>query len=312
MELNSRAGASLASDPELPKVIWLQGDEPFFEEFNLRAEDVMSRLGIRRSRLNQISGRELRVGKTRVNQYMRPVYRPRDVEEYLEWTRPTATHKRSSEELHEARTKLEEQSEEMMRRWATDLSTLREHFEGAMGHQLRRQVAHLQALHSAQTTDLEYAFSALRDDAAFQQMRHKAALAAIEGQIAAVSAQQKESATLIAGIPQLLSLMEYQQKALQETSRLMADTQRVASQTAEQVTALCAQIQALQQAVAEPQRCAESPSPGRRASAPRDVRMPRRRDAVFTTSRNYTQRRLGTDGSFRCGPGRRPNNNPAS
>ncbi len=105
---------SLNQENEVPMVVWLRGDEPNFSDFSLGADQVMKSLGIRRSRLNQISGRELRVGRTRVDSYIRPVYRPVDVEEYLKWSRPTASHKKSSEVLEEARTKLEQQSERLL------------------------------------------------------------------------------------------------------------------------------------------------------------------------------------------------------
>ena len=80
----------------LPMIVHLCGDEEFIEEFCLTADDAMTKLGIKRSRLTQISGRELRVGKIRDNRYVRPVYREEDIQRYLNWSRPTATHKASS------------------------------------------------------------------------------------------------------------------------------------------------------------------------------------------------------------------------
>ena len=98
---------------ELPMIIWLKGDEIYFEEFSWDAKKVMDVLGIKRSRLNQISGQELRVGKARIDRYLRPVYRPEDVEKYLKWTQPTASHKRSTNIIDEARKKLEQTAEEL-------------------------------------------------------------------------------------------------------------------------------------------------------------------------------------------------------
>ena len=86
----------------LPLSIWLRGDEPYFEEFSLDADEVMSQLGIKRSRLRQISGQELRVGRKRVERYIKPFYRPKDVEDYLGWTRATASHQKSSLILNSA------------------------------------------------------------------------------------------------------------------------------------------------------------------------------------------------------------------
>ena len=51
------------SSSSLQQTVWLKGDEDFFEDFNWNADQVMNYLGIKRSRLNQISGKELRVGK---------------------------------------------------------------------------------------------------------------------------------------------------------------------------------------------------------------------------------------------------------
>ena len=102
----SRAGAT----SDLPMVVWLTGDEPYFSDFKLDAEAVMGALNIKRSRLTQISGRELRVGRTRIDRYIRPMYREEDVQEYLTWTKPTATSKRSSEMVEQAAAALAEQS----------------------------------------------------------------------------------------------------------------------------------------------------------------------------------------------------------
>lgn len=98
---------------DLPMITWLKGDESYFEEFSWDAKKVMEVLGIKRSRLTQISGQELRVGKARVDRYLRPFYRPEDVQNYLKWTQPTASHKRSTGIVDEARRRLEETTEEL-------------------------------------------------------------------------------------------------------------------------------------------------------------------------------------------------------
>lgn len=111
LESLSRAGATLdLSNSEvdfdtidsLPMVTWLRGDEAYAGAFCLTAEDVMKELGIKRSRLTQISGRELRVGRQRVDRYVRPMYRPVDVATYKNWTRATATHQKASTMIEEA------------------------------------------------------------------------------------------------------------------------------------------------------------------------------------------------------------------
>jgi hypothetical protein len=58
---------------DFPMIVWLRGDEPWFSQFDMDAEAVMSALGIKRSRLTQISGKELRVGRVRMDRYIRPV-----------------------------------------------------------------------------------------------------------------------------------------------------------------------------------------------------------------------------------------------
>lgn len=113
---------------ELPLIVYLKGDEEYFSEFSLNAEDVMGILGIKRSRLNQISGKELRVGRARIKNYIRPIYRPKDVEEYKQWIRPTATHKKSSDLLDEAREKLENESERLTEELSSRFDSIMSHF----------------------------------------------------------------------------------------------------------------------------------------------------------------------------------------
>jgi hypothetical protein len=129
------------STKNLPLVVWLRGDEPYFTEFSLDAEAVMQQLGIKRSRLTQISGNELRVGRTRIDRYVRPVYRPCDIDEYQQWTRATASHHKSSTLLEQAAHKLEDSS----RDFAFQLAQLGENLRVQQGEQLQRQGASLLA-----------------------------------------------------------------------------------------------------------------------------------------------------------------------
>jgi hypothetical protein len=89
-------------DRQLPMIINLRGDEELVDEFNWDADQVMEFLGIKRSRLTQISGKELRVARIRRDRYLRPVYRESDVRDYQEWTRATATHQSSSRAIEQA------------------------------------------------------------------------------------------------------------------------------------------------------------------------------------------------------------------
>jgi hypothetical protein len=117
-ELPALKGATIAElDAEdaqdLPLIVWLRGDEPWFSQFDLDAEAVMKTLGIKRSRLTQISGKELRVGRVRMDRYIRPIYRSLDVEHYLSWTRATASHQKSSDAIKTAVELLQQQSEQI-------------------------------------------------------------------------------------------------------------------------------------------------------------------------------------------------------
>ena len=87
--------------------VWIRGDEPYAGQFSMDAEEVMEILGIKRSRLTQISGRELRVGRARRNRHIRPVYRPEDVHRYKDWSRATATAAKSSSAIDLAAAKLD-------------------------------------------------------------------------------------------------------------------------------------------------------------------------------------------------------------
>ena len=113
---------------ELPMIVWLRGDEPWFAEFDLDADQVMQRLNIKRSRLTQISGKELRVGRIRIDRYVRPIYRSEDVEAYLTWTRATASHQRSSSAIKEAVDALQSQGSQI----AQVVEAANESFKGTL------------------------------------------------------------------------------------------------------------------------------------------------------------------------------------
>ena len=98
---------------EMPLVVQLKGDEQFFGDFDLSADQAMEILGIKRSRLNQISGKDLRVGRAKIDRYVRPIYRSIDVNEYLQWSRSTATQKKSQEVIDEATAQLLLKAEEL-------------------------------------------------------------------------------------------------------------------------------------------------------------------------------------------------------
>ena len=113
---------ALLPEGDLPMVVWLRGDEPHVGDFSLDVDEVMRRLGIKRTRLTQISGRELRVARIRRGRYIAPVYRPIDVEAYAAWTRPTASHLKSSQALEDAAERVFEGVEHLL---STELGQLR-------------------------------------------------------------------------------------------------------------------------------------------------------------------------------------------
>lgn len=97
----------LYNQDDLPMVVWLRGDEPYCDSFSLNADQVMAELGVRRSRLTQISGRELRVGRRRDGRYIRPMFRPEDVEAYKSWSRAPATQAKSHHLVQEILDRME-------------------------------------------------------------------------------------------------------------------------------------------------------------------------------------------------------------
>ena len=103
-----RAGASASSD--LPMILVLNEQDELFSTFDLDAQTVMEELGIKRSRLTQISGRELRVARKKMGQYIRPMYRREDVDEYKSWSRATATHQKASNMVQQAADSLEQKA----------------------------------------------------------------------------------------------------------------------------------------------------------------------------------------------------------
>ena len=92
---------------EYPMIVWLRGDEDYIEEFSLDADAAMGMLGIKRSRLTQLSGNEIRVGRRRIGRYVKPYYRKEDIDNYLKWSRSSATSNKSKAALAEAKEILE-------------------------------------------------------------------------------------------------------------------------------------------------------------------------------------------------------------
>ncbi len=125
----------------LPAVVWLRGDEPYFSDFSIDADQAMILLGIKRSRLTQLSGKELRVGRVKVDRFIRPVYRKIDIDEYLQATRASISHAKSSHIVNEAAEKLNANAEKMtlqvIEQTTTQLHDLKDFFAESLSLQFQ-------------------------------------------------------------------------------------------------------------------------------------------------------------------------------
>jgi len=183
-------------DRQLPMIINLRGDEQLVDEFNWDADQVMEFLGIKRSRLTQISGKELRVARIRRDRYLRPVYREADVRDYQEWTRATATHQSSSRAIETAIDSLDD-------RFSDILVVLQEkllQYEDRSSTLLKQQVHKL---------DTE------------SYMRFQALLAETETQQANDARQEKKQGRILEQLTQHHEVLAATQKELQELRGLL-------------------------------------------------------------------------------------------
>lgn len=148
---------SSQSDKTLPMIVHLRGDEDFVEDFQFDAQAAMELLGIKRSRLTQISGRELRVGRVRQDRYVRPVYRKIDLDDYQGWTRKTASHQSSSQAIEGAVEKLESQCQRLEQHTVVGLKESFMHLE-------KRVLKFLQGLPEAHKIDMRKLSSDIKSD----------------------------------------------------------------------------------------------------------------------------------------------------
>lgn len=209
----------LNKDSEVPMVIWLRGDEPDFSDFSMDADQVMKILGIRRSRLNQISGRELRVGRARVNSYIRPVYRPCDVEEYLKWIRPTASHKKSSEVLEEARTKLEQQSEKLLSDFTQQFNDIAASFYLSVQESSLKQRKFSKSLILNLQKSMGLSMRALVRRSSLLQTQANTHWTSLAKHFTDLKELLSDSQFLKLGMTKVLDLMTYSEKALVESQQ---------------------------------------------------------------------------------------------
>jgi hypothetical protein len=178
-------------DRHLPMIINLRGDEELVDEFNWDADQVMEFLGIKRSRLTQISGKELRVARIRRDRYLRPVYREADVRDYQEWTRATATHQSSSRAIEQAIDSLDD-------RFSDILVVLQEkllQYEERSTDLLKRQVHKL-------------------DEAGFG--RFQKLLDEVDTQLALSERQEKQQGRMLGSLMMQSEILEASRQELQE------------------------------------------------------------------------------------------------
>ena len=217
----------------LPMVVWLRGDE---EDFTLSAEDVMAALDIKRSRLTQISGRELRVGRRRVDRYLKPFYRPADVYSYQESTRAAVTRQRSAAAVSSVADDIETRHKTLLQDTTTQLSTVVADTSQALQQNLSTLL--LKTQHKTSLTLTENNFlqtqKILRSIEAL--VRHCHTLLA--------EFEQRTSALQDSAVQQLRDILCTQQQAL-ETLQSSSATQREEIESSN--AAHTAQLLALQQ-----------------------------------------------------------------
>jgi hypothetical protein len=230
-------GASAATvrgpnDPDFPLLVWLRGDEPYCGDFTLDADDVMERLGIKRSRLTQISGRELRVGRMRMGRYIRPVYRSEDVEAYKQWTRATASHVKAASVLQGAAKDLSESFSATVESLTQDVHVARDLQDEALKLQLalQKQLTDMQA---ALNVEFNERLQFLREQ--FQSQQRDLLYALHE------TVQQSQNHTAAR-----LQTLELQLTTISPTVQLIPEMQKLAMQdTATKFAVLASEVAAL-------------------------------------------------------------------
>lgn len=111
-----RHGASAgAADDSLaaPMLTYLDHHDEEAREYNCDADEAMSILGIKRSRLTQISGKSLRCARVKMSRYTRPMFRRCDLEEYKKLLRVPQSHIASSNLITQATDELQKSAREL-------------------------------------------------------------------------------------------------------------------------------------------------------------------------------------------------------
>lgn len=281
---------------ELPMIVWLRGDEPHCADFILEADDVMSQLGIRRSRLTQISGKELRVGRMRRGRYVSPVYRQSDVDAYLAWTRATASHMKSSSVLQEAAEALRYEGEALVERLAAAPDELASRVETSVKQGVLASARHVYAAAATVKGDvaalerLMHALAAGNRERLTALDEHAAATAArlggAEARLSVVTKDLAEAAATgrlaredIAALGStLLAELAAQRDFLSELARRQHSIlQTAAASAASHQAAIAALIVRIEGLAAAPSASSEGQPPPARAHVISEARRCRRR-----------------------------------
>ena len=286
-----RAGASAAAPGEgdLPLVVWLRGDEPYCAAFTLEADDVMRQLGIRRSRLTQISGKELRVGRIRRGRYVSPVFRQADVDHYLGWTRATASHQKSSAVIDEAADSLRTAGEAMAARLQDVPETVVAGVTATVGALLEATSAATQrAVHeqAARLAQLPVDLTALAAAGALESPRFREAFAAISDMLATLL-QRSATHALVAErtLGDLAETSGLVRVTREDLAALAAQTAASVAEAHDRLAVLATRLADLEAALTPP---APRPRPRRGEADARRLRRLVARDAQAAAPRART------------------------
>ena len=100
-------------------IIYLSNDDPRIQEYTHNATEAMNILGIKKSRLHQITGTKLPCARIKIGRYLKPMYRHSDITDYLESLRTPI----SSAKSH----KLINQSLQSLRSYALQINSFLDH-----------------------------------------------------------------------------------------------------------------------------------------------------------------------------------------
>lgn len=127
-------------------ILYLHSRDPRVREFSCSAADAMQMIGIKRSRLTQISGKSLACARIKIGRYIRPMYRPQDIEDYVRRSRISQSQHKSRHIIETSTTKLIQEAEKissclehatsewhqsMQNRFLEILATLKEEFSNS-------------------------------------------------------------------------------------------------------------------------------------------------------------------------------------